>query len=348
MTNKKRITIHQVAAEAQVSRQTVSRVLNNRPDVAPETRSRVKEVINKLGYAPSAIARSLSQQRSYSFGVVTSGLKYRGPSRTLNGITEKAEELGYGLLLKELLTFETNNVLPLLQWLNSRQVDGIIWAVPEIGNNRAWLDNQLPDLPVPTIFLTMSPKNGVPSVSVDNYLGGCLAVDHLLETGRRKIAHVSGPQNWWEARQRKQAWKDSLVKADLPVDERFCEEGNWGPASGEIAIRKLLKSYPEMDAVFVANDQMALSVMQVACREGIRIPEDIAVVGFDGIQESAYFWPPLTTVYQDQYLLGSLTVENLVNLVEQNQTEDLNQTANAEQLMIKPELIIRESTIQEN
>jgi LacI family transcriptional regulator len=348
MTTKKRITIHQVADEAQVSRQTVSRVLNNRPDVAPETRSRVQAVINKLGYAPSAIARSLSQQRSYSFGVVTAGLNYTGPSRTLHGITEKAEELGYGLLLKELLTFETNNVSSLLQWLYARQVDGIIWAVPEVGDNRAWLDTQLPDLSVPTIFLTMSPRIGIPIVSVDNYLGGCLAVDHLLEIGRKRIAHVSGPETWWEARQRKQAWEDTLLKANLPVDDRFCEEGNWGPASGEIAIGKLLKSYPEMDAVFVGNDQMALSVVQVACREGIRIPEDIAVVGFDGIRESAYYWPPLTTVYQDQYLLGSHAVENLVNLVEQNQTPEEKQEPIHDQLTIKPELIVRESTVRNN
>ena len=347
MNKKKRVTIHQVAKEAEVSRQTVSRVINNRPDVAPDTRKRVQEVINRLGYQPSAIARSLSQQRSYSFGVVTSGLKYIGPSRTLNGITEKAEELGYGLLLKELLTFETNNVHSLLQWLLARQVDGIIWAVPQVGDNRLWMDSQLPELSVPTIFLTMEPREDASIVSIDNYHGGQLAVEHLVKIGRKNIAHVSGPLNWWEARQRKLAWENVLKeKLDIRPEEKFWEEGTWGPGSGERAIRKLIKKFPEMDAIFVGNDQMALSVMQVASREGITIPDDLAVVGFDGIPDTKYYWPPLTTIYQDQYQLGCTAVRELVQLVERKRSAEEEIEYQPEQILIKPELVIRESTIK--
>lgn len=344
MAEKKRITIHQVAKEAGVSRQTVSRVINSRPDVASETRKRVKKVIKRLGYQPSAIARSLSQQRSYSFGIVTSGLKYIGPSRTLNGITEKAEELGYGLLLKELLTFETNDVHYLIQWLLARQVDGIIWAVPEVGENRCWIDTQLPELSVPTIFLTMEPRKDIPVVSVDNYHGGRVAVEHLMSLGRKNIAHVSGPLAWWEARQRKKGWEDVLAENGFSVTSQHWEEGTWGPGSGERAIRKLIESFPDMDAVFVGNDQMALGVMQNASQEGIQIPDDLAVVGFDGIPDSAYYWPPLTTVYQDQYQLGCTAVGELVRLVEQSREEEGEIEIRPEQIMIEPELIIRQST----
>lgn len=344
MVEKQRITIIDVAKEAGVSRQTVSRVINNRPDVAPSTRKRVQEIISQLGYQPSAIARSLSQQRTYSFGVVTSGLKYIGPSRTLNGITEKAEELGYGLLLKELLTFETNDVHSLLQWLLARQVDGIIWAVPEVGGNRKWLDLQLPDLPVPTIFLTMGHRQGIPIVSVDNYLGGRMAVEHLRRIGRKHIAHISGPLTWWEARRRKQGWEDVLAEAGEQIHEKQWEEGTWGPGSGERAFRKLLAQYPEMDAVFVGNDQMALSVMLTATREGIKIPDELAVVGFDGIPDSAYYCPPLTTVYQDQNLLGCTAVQELARLVEQNQRAEEVNAFEPDQIWIEPELIVREST----
>jgi len=346
MAEKKRVTIHQVAREAGVSRQTVSRVINNRPDVAHETRKRVQEVINRLGYQPSAIARSLSQQRSYSFGVVTSGLKFIGPSRTLNGITEKAEELGYGLLLKELLTFETNDIQPLLQWLLARQVDGIIWAVPQVGENRLWMDTQLPELSVPTIFLTMEPRKDVSIVSVDNYLGGRLAVEHLVEIGRREIAHISGPLTWWEARERKRGW-ETVIQEKLDkkkIENRFWVEGTWGPGSGERAIRKLLDEYPEMDAVFVGNDQMALSVMQVASSLCVKIPFDLAVVGFDGIPDTAYYWPPLTTVYQDQYQLGCRAVSELVQLVEKRRRTEEEFEDKPKQVLIKPELIIRESS----
>ena len=142
INGSKRPTIKQVAKATGVSTQTVSRVINNRPDVAPETRERILMTINELGYQPSALARSLIQQRSYTLGVVTAGLKYIGPSRTLNGITSAAEEAGYALLLKELSRFDAENVLPIFQSLLSHHVDGIIWAVPEVGENRNWINRQ--------------------------------------------------------------------------------------------------------------------------------------------------------------------------------------------------------------
>lgn len=337
----KRVTIHHVAEEAGVSRQTVSRVVNNRPDVAPETRKRIKEVITRLGYQPNAIARSLSQQKSYTLGVVIAGLKFIGPSRTLNGIAEMAEEMGYALLLKELLSFDTNDVYPLLQWFLARQVDGIIWAVPEVGDNRRWLEERLPALPVPLIFLTMQSREGIPVVSVDNYSGGRMATEHLLEIGRRNVAHVAGPIDWWEAQNRKQGWQDALEDAGMRVDEGYWAEGTWSPRSGERAISQLLSRYPEMDAVFVGNDQMALGVMQVLSRKGIAIPGDIAVVGFDGIPDAACYLPPLTSVSQNQHELGCVAIKELVRLVEAGQQED--KVIEPKQVLIQPELIIRES-----
>ncbi|TET35691.1 MAG: LacI family transcriptional regulator [Anaerolineales bacterium] len=346
MKQKRRITIHQVADEANVSRQTVSRVINNRPDVAPETRRRVLEVIERLGYQPSAIARSLIQQRSYTIGIVTAGLKYIGPSRTLNGITKMAEEMGYGLLLKELHGFKTNNVDPLLQWFLSRQVDGIIWAVPEVGENRDWLKDQLPDLPVPLIFLTMRLQEGLSIVSVDNYLGGRMATEHLIEQGKRNIGHLSGPLDWWEARQRKKGWLDALRDADMEAGDECSSEGNWSSRSGEKAFRQLLGQYPNMDAVFVGNDQMALSVIQIACQDGIKIPDELAIVGFDGIPDSAYYWPPLTTVNQDQYRLGFTAVQTLVETIEAWQQGETD--LEPKTVIIEPELSIRESTVSTN
>src|SRR5512139_3942907 len=124
-----RATIKEVASVAGVSTQTVSRVINERPDVSPETRKKVQEVIKALSYQPSALARSLISQRSYTLGVVTAGLKYIGPTRTLSGITNAAEEAGYSLLLKELPRFDANNIAPIFQAFLSHHVDGIIWAV---------------------------------------------------------------------------------------------------------------------------------------------------------------------------------------------------------------------------
>jgi LacI family transcriptional regulator len=342
MNSNKRTTIKQVAKMAGVSTQTVSRVINDRPDVSPETRERIQQVIEELDYHPSALARSLIQQRSYTLGVVTAGLKYIGPSRTLNGITNKAEELGYALLLEELPQFDTEDIKPLLQNLLARHVDGIVWAVPEVGDNRRWVDEILNDVPVPVVFLTMQPRPGVSTVSVDNYPGGALATQHLLEQGRRQIGHISGPQDWWEARQRKQAWQHTLKNASIRVADSHCTEGNWSSSSGEAAFMQLLQSYPEMDAVFVGNDQMALSVLQVANRRGIRIPHDLAVVGFDNITESAYFWPALTTINHNQHELGCRAVQELVNQVE---ALHRNEKIEPQNILLLTELVIRESSV---
>ena len=342
MNTNKRATIKQVAKAAGVSTQTVSRVINDRPDVSPETRGRIQQVIEELDYQPSALARSLIQQRSYTLGVVTAGLKFIGPSRTLNGIANKAEELGYALLLEEMLQFDTDNIKPLLQDLLARHVDGIVWAVPEVGDNRRWVGEILNDVPVPVVFLTMQPRPGVSTVAVDNYIGGALATRHLLEQGCHQIGHISGPLDWWEARQRKRAWQDTLQEAGRPAPEGACVEGNWSSPSADAAFTRLLESYPGMDAVFAGNDQMALSVLQVAHRRGLRVPQDLAVIGFDNMAESAYFWPALTTINHNLYELGCRAVQETVEQIEAVHRDDKLEPQN---IFLSPELIVRESSV---
>ncbi len=312
----KRVTIKEVAKAANVSTQTVSRVINERPDVSSSTRKSVQDLIEQLGYQPSALARSLIHQRSYTLGVVTTGLKYIGPSQALSGIASAAEEAGYSLLLKELLSSDANDTLPIFQALLSRHVDGIIWAVPEIGENRNWVKQQSLDPGIPIVYLTMEPQENISIVSVDNYFGGRMAMSHLLEQGFQNIGHISGPLDWWEARQRMAAWKDALADAGLECRDEFWVEGNWSSSSGSQAIEKLFEQYPGMDAVFVANDQMALSVLQAAYRRGLRIPENLGVVGFDNIAESAYFWPALTTIQQDQYDVAKVAVEEIIRIIK--------------------------------
>jgi LacI family transcriptional regulator len=338
---RRRVTIKDVASAAGVSTQTVSRVMNKFAYVSDETRHRVEAAVEELGYRPSTLARSLIQQRSYTLGVVTFGLKYIGPSRTLNGIADKADELGYMLLMKELHSFDENRVEEVIDSLLARQVDGILWAAPEIGDNRAWMDERLKQIPVPVLFLAMEPRPGVPSVATDNYHGAALAMHHLLACGRKNIGHISGPLDWWEARERKRGWRELSLAAGLNASDDRCAEGNWSSASGEHAFAQLLHSFPEIDAVFVANDQMALSVLREACRRGIRVPDELAVIGFDNIAESAYFYPSLTTISQDQQLLGELGVQNVVEMIHARQE---NLTVVAQSIFIKPHLVVREST----
>jgi LacI family transcriptional regulator len=339
-----RATIKEVASVAGVSTQTVSRVINERPDVSPETRRRVQEVIKTLSYQPSALARSLISQRSYTLGIVTAGLRHIGPSRTLSGITSAAEEAGYSLLLKELTDYDMEDITPIFQAFISQHVDGIIWAVPEVGENRTWVNNPSADIDIPLVYITMETRENLSIVSVDNYLGGRMAMSHLLEQGCRRIGHISGPLDWWEARQRMAAWKDALWETGLDASDHYCVEGNWSSASGALAIEKLYQQYPDMDGIFVANDQMALGALQFFAEEKIQIPEDVAIVGFDNIPESAFFYPSLTTVQQDQHLVAKVAVAEVINIIEAGWQG--SEPVQPKSIILPPTLVVRQSSVR--
>jgi LacI family transcriptional regulator len=164
-----------------------------------------------------------------------------------------------------------------------------------------------------------------------------------LEQGYRQIGIILGPWAWWEVRQRKRGWKQALEECGLPVEHYQMVEGDWSSASGEKAFRELLNQYPKMEAVFACNDQMALGAMQAAHRAGRRVPEDLAVVGFDDTPESPYFWPPLSTIKQPLVELGGRAVQELVKMIEAEWQSDL--VIQPETIILTPELIIRESSL---
>ena len=218
----------------------------------------------------------------------------------------------------------------------------MIWAVPEVGANRRWT-NRLPlDLDIPIVYLAMEPRQNISVVSINNYLGGRLAMAHLLEEGYRSIAHLAGPLDWWEARQRTTAWKDALHEAGLEARDECFAEGNWSPASGAEAMEKLLRQGSNFDAVFAANDQMALGVLSVAAEHGRKVPQDLGVVGFDNIAESAYFRPSLTTVQQDQYNVGKVAVEEITRIIESG-WQGLD-PVDPKSIMLSPTLVVRQSS----
>ena len=352
MIPKRRVTIKQVAKLSGVSTQTVSRVLNERPDVSAETRQRVQQIIAELGYAPSAIARSLIQGRSYTLGVVAHGLDYYGPSHTLVGIEREANHLGYSVLLDLLHHPEPDRAEKVLRRLLSQQVDGVIWAVPEIGSNRAWLKDNVVNLGVPLVFTNMQPRPGAAVIAVDNLEGGRLATEHLLAQGCRRIGIITGPLSWWEGRQRELGWQSALAAARVEPLERFKAYGDWSATSGDACMRQLLEQSPDLEAVFVCNDQMALGAVRVASELGRRIPQDLALVGFDDIPEAAYFVPRLTTVRQDLFELGARAVETCNRLIELQMNSDADsalsgdgqEKARTEMIWIHPELVVRNSS----
>ena len=345
MAQRKRLTIRDVAAAAGVSTQTVSRVLNNRPDVAPETLQRVQEVIRETGYAPNMLARSLTQGRSHTLGVVAYGLEYFGPSRVLTAIERQAAEMGYGISLNLILEPETDDVDHVLNALRARQVDGIIWAIPEVSNNRAWSRTKGSELPVPVMLVGgMAGKPYLPSIGIDNAAIGCLATEHLIAGGARNVGIITGPLSWWEAQERLRGWRETLETHGLGASDRLIVEGDWMVTSDEQGLYRLLEQCPEIDAVFASNDQMALGVLHAAHRLNRRVPEDLSVVGVDNIPEASHFWPSLTTVHQPLGDAGALAVKEIDQLIAKARQSRRSQEAAPEMILLMPELIVRDST----
>ncbi|HQE91705.1 MAG TPA: LacI family DNA-binding transcriptional regulator [Anaerolineae bacterium] len=338
-----RKTIADVARLATVSKATVSRVLAGQDKyIRPETRRRVLKAIDELGYRPSDTARSLKSKRSCTLGVVGYGLEFFGPSCTISGIEQEASELGYTLLLHLIRQPENNNVEELLEKMQSRYVDGIIWAVPEIGNNHAWLDDKTRWPSVPIIFLSAEPRPDRFVAVVDNYNGGLMATRHLIAQGCQNIGLISGPLDWWEARQRKLGWKDALESVGLPRQEGFVVEGNWSATSGEYGLMQLLSHHPEIDGVVVSNDRMAVGAFKTAQQLGRHIPEDLAIIGYDDVQDAEYFSPPLSTIRQDMIELGRLAVRKLGQVIEAQHNDIV---CPPEAVILQPELIVRTSSL---
>ena len=323
-----------------MSTQTVSRVLNERPDVSQDTREKVLAVIRQMEYQPSALARSM-RQRSTTLGVIIAGLNYVGISTTLFGITQASQAYGFSLLLKVMPTFDSPDMLPFIQSLSAHQVEGMIYAAPEVGDNWKIVQKFLNDRMPPVVYLKGNPASAPTTISFDNFAGAYTITQHLVEQGYRYIAHITGPLDWWESRERKRGWMRALLDAGLQAPECAVVSGDWSTASGAAALGTLLFQYPEMDAVFAANDQTALGVLSAATAKGIRVPYSLGIAGYDNISEAEYFSPPLTTIHQDFNLLGELAVHKLMAM-NNPENEDPNLSANT--LILPTTLMVRSST----
>jgi DNA-binding LacI/PurR family transcriptional regulator len=343
MSLPKRITIKEIAHEAGVSTQTVSRVLNNRFDVAPKTRQRVQAIIDRYDYRPSQLARSLIRGHTNTIGLVTSELHHFGPSQTLIGIAEQAHRLGYTLYLSLLQDADETTLDTIVQNMLAQHVDGIIWAVVEKNSD---LDRRLmarlENLPTPVVA-NRYPCPGLSVVYCDSAIGAALATQHLLAQGYRTIGHISGPLDEQSGQQRLAGWRQSLQAAGLTPAESLVVSGDWTAASGAAGLTCLLQQRPDLDAIFVANDQMALGVLNAAQALQRQVPQDLGVVGFDDSPESAYFTPPLSTIRHGQDLIenGRLLVRELDRAI---QARSQNKLYDPQTIMVSPQLVIRASS----
>lgn len=322
--------MHDVARLAGVSHQTVSRVLNGLPNVRPDTRERVTAAIAELGYRRNNAARALVTRRSSMIGVVTSGSTLWGPSSALIAVESAARAAGYYVSLAGVGS-SNPLVASAFEYFTDQAVEGIIVIAPEAALAHA-ADPLVARVPVVMVASDTQPSPGLHITSVDQEAGARLAVRHLLDQGHRSIVHVSGPLQWLDAAARQRGWLREMQAAGLDPGPPI--PGDWTAASGYAAGR-LLASNPLPTAVFAANDLMALGLIRALYDSGIKVPQQVSVVGFDDIPGAAHFIPGLTTVKQDFAALGRQCIDILLSALNGNA---------ADPPPIAPQLIVRESS----
>jgi DNA-binding LacI/PurR family transcriptional regulator len=320
-----------VARLAGVSHQTVSRVINDSEHVREETRERVLVAMRQLNYRPNSVARALVTGRSKTLGVVSFDTTLHGPASTLFGIEQAAHDAGYFITIVSLKALDRPSVLDAVERLRLQGVDGILVIAPQEGAARALV--QAP-AGVPLVAVEAGPADAIPVAAVDQFAGAASATRHLLELGHRTVWHIAGPPDWLEAQRRVAGWRATLQAAGAPVPQPLV--GDWSPRSGYDLGRRLAAD-PEVTAIFVANDQMALGVLRALHEARRAIPGDVSVVGFDDIPEAPYFTPPLTTVRQDFDEMGRRSLRLLL--------ETMHAVGDPPpHFEVTPELIVRGST----
>ena len=328
--SSQRPTLRDVARLAGVSAQTVSRVINNSRHVSPETRTRIYEAMDALNYRPNKAAQILATRRSHMIEIITMDINYSGPFKTAVG--EAARRSGYQTTFTEVTG---DDFADAVRTAGARLVDGLV-LIPstlEIRSTDAMMLKLTHGLP----FVQVATRLGaqVPSVIYHQAHGARLATQHLIDLGHRRIAEVCGPQQVLDAYVRHQSWAETLVENGLTPGPSL--SAAFSPQGGYAATVELLNRGASFTALFAGNDRIALGALHALRERGHRVPEDVSVVGFDNIDEAAYFAPPLTTVYQNFELLGQMVIDYLISLVE-------NPDAPRYQTVLTPELVPRQST----
>jgi LacI family transcriptional regulator len=324
-----RVTIVDVARVAGVSVSTVSKVINDRYGVSPETYDKVMDVVSELGYESSLVASSLRRSSTNVIGILVPEFE---PFSTelLKGISSAAEGTGY-----ELLAYSGNLEHNQVGWerrslsrLAGTLIDGAVIVAPTA---------TVTDTTIPVVAIDPhTGRTGPSTIEADNVGGARAATQHLIELGHRRIAHVRGREDLVSARLREQGYREALEAAGIPFDPTLVRVGGYRAAETTDAARELLSLPERPTAIFSANDLSAIRVVEVAGELGLRVPEDVSVAGFDNVPEAANATPPLTTVAQPLHQMGAEAVRLLLGLLSGDTHE--------EHLRLPATLVVRAST----
>jgi LacI family transcriptional regulator len=330
-SHNKRPTLHDVAELAGVSYQTVSRVVNQHPNVAEKTRKRVLQAIRQMDYYPNQAAKVLATGRSYMIQLIIFDLRYSDP---LPAMLYWSKQHNYTLVISEISPFASlDEICETLEELTARMIDGLVMFTPYLALSYEDMTRTCRSIP----FVLVSNELGTkaPSVVFDQGHGTEVALEHLMDLGHRQIAEISGPVMHIDARIRHETFSTVLRSKGLEPGPSV--EGDFEVPGGYKATKQLLALKEPFTALFAANDRMALGALRALHEQGLRVPEDVSVVGFDDMTEAAYFTPPLTTVRQDLNALAHQSIDYLVSIIDNPDTP-------VQQRVLYPELIVREST----
>lgn len=328
---RRRPVLADVAALAGVSPMTVSRVLHGHRWVHPDTRAKVISAITALKYAPNGAARALVTGRSCRVGVLCLDTALDGPASSLFGIEQAARTAGYHVWIATLAGISEVAIMDAMEEVRIQGVDGLVVIAPHASAARILA--YLPD-DVRVVALEGRRDWSVPVIGLDQRLGAAVATQHLVDLGHRDVWHLAGPEDRLEAVEREVGWRETLTRNGLSIHEPI--RGDWTPRSGFTAARTLFRRH-RPTAIFVANDEMAVGVLHALHDEGVRVPEDVSVVGFDDMPYAAHLTPPLTTIRQDFDDVGRRTFDLLLGLLE-------NRSRSDDRVLIEPELVVRRST----
>ncbi len=323
-----------VARLAGVSTSTVSHVINNNRFVSETIREKVNAAVGQLNYAPSALARSLKLNQTHTIGMLITSSSNPFYSEVVQGVERSCYERGYSLILCN-TDGDEERMNRSIETLMQKRVDGLIMMFTE---NHCPSQETLSRYPmVPVVMMDWAPFAGVNDIIQENaFIGGKMATDYLIAQGYQRIACITGPLDKTTSQQRLDGYRQSIKDAGLISRADFEVTGDFEFAGGLAAMQQLLALPQPPDAVFAGNDAMAVGVYQAVYQHGLRIPQDVAVMGYDDIQLAQYMTPPLTTIHQPKDALGELAIDTLLHRLKEPEAE-------AQVLVLTPELVIRGS-----
>lgn len=332
MSEKQRTTIEDIARRAGVSKMTVSRVLNNKSDVNPETRQRVLDMIEALDYRPSRVARGLTTQATFTLGVMVPDIANPFFGELISGAQVAAREQGYNVLLSN--TQEDNNQeIETLKLFEETRVDGVLLCSARLPDHD--LFPLLTRQRAVTVFNRIVPTAIASMVNVNDFFGAQQAARHLVHTGHRCFGVLTGPPMSYSSQARANGVQQTLQEMDVPCQIQFKQDYQPNPSGGYEATKELLSAHPEIDALICFNDQVAVGALHACHESGRRVPQDVAIVGFDNIPLASLVFPTLTTLHIDKRSTGAAAIDLLISRIQGGDEPT--------EIVIDPELIIRES-----